>query len=225
MKMIGGITGMSAHRELPEEYNPEHPPPIQDIINLIRETYQFASFPILGPSLSLAGPFTFAGGRFSAGSASFGIAQLVLLTDGDIVATTSTSDSDLVLEHLISLMDEKFGYRLRTAYKRKSYHSTIVVEFDDSLGRYIEKLSRIEELLKPTRAQGDPYRLQFKGLTFGGDTSPPGVDVLVQIERADFTIERRAGQSNPNRYFCTAPMTTEDHMRILRQIEEIARGS
>jgi hypothetical protein len=225
MKVIGGITGMSAYRALPEEYNPERPPPIQDLINLIRATYQFASFPILGPSLPLNGPFTFAGGRFSDGSANFGIGQLIFLTDGDIVATASTSDSDLVLEHLISLMDENFGYRLRTAHKKKSYHSTIVIEFDESLDRYIEKLARIEELLKAFRAQDDPYRLQFKSLTFGGDSSPPGVDLLVQIERADFTIERRAGQTNPNRYFCTAPMTTEDHMRILRQIEEIAEAS
>jgi len=216
---------MSAYRVVLEEYNSERPPPIQDVINLIRATYQFVSFPILGPSLPAADPFTFAGGRFSDGSATFGIGQLILLTDGDIVATASTSDSDLVLEHLISLMDENFGYRLRTAHKIKSYHSTIVAEFDQSLGRYIEKLARIEELLKPFRGQDDPYRLQFKSLTFGGDTSPAGVDLLVQIERADFTIERRAGQMNPNRYFCTAPMTTEDHIHILRQIEEIARRS
>jgi hypothetical protein len=225
MKFIGGITGISAYREPPEEYIPERPPPIQDVINLIRATYQFASFPILGPGVSLAGPFTFAGGRFSDGSASFGISQLIMLTGGDIVATASTSDSDLVLEHLFSLMDQNFGYRLRaTAHKKKSYVSNMVVEFDESISRYIDKLTRIEELLKPFRTEDDPYRLQFKSLTFGGDSSA-GVDYLVQIERADFTIERRAEQTNPNRYFCTAPMTTEDHQRILKQIEEIAQAS
>lgn len=225
MEVIGTITGMSSYRALPEEYNPEHPPPIQDVINLIRATYQFGSFPISGPTVPFTGPFTFGGGRFTDGSVSFGIGQLVLLTDGDIVVTASTSDSDLVLEHLVSLLDENFGYRLRAAHKRKSYHSTVVIEFDESLNRYIEKLSRIEQLLKPFRAQDDPYRLQFKSLTFGGDTSPPGIDLLLQIERADFTIERRAGQTNPNRYFCTAPITTGDHLRILAQIEEITRGS
>jgi hypothetical protein len=224
MKVIGGVIGLSASRELPEEYIPERPPPLQDIINLIRATYQFASFPILGPGVPLEGPFTFAGGRFSDGSQSFGISQLIMLKDGDIVATGSTSDSDLVLDHLFSLLDENFAYRWRTAHKQKSHLSTMVVEFAESLSKYVDKLARIEELLKPFRAQDHPYRLQFKSLAFGGDTSAE-VDLLIRVERADFTIERRAGQMSPNRYFCAAPMTTEVHLRILGQIEEIARES
>jgi hypothetical protein len=226
MKIIGRLSGVSAFRESPEEYIPEgRQPPIQNLVELIRTTYQFVSFPIFGPGIPLNAPWVFAGGRFSDGAETFAIPQLIMLTDvgqmAIIVVTTSTSDSDLVLEHLMRLLEEKFAYRLAPTQKQRIYMSTLVVEFDQSLSTYIEKIGRMEAIIDADR----PGRLLFKGLSFGQDSTATALDPqnpLIRVETADFTIERRVGQAR-NRYFCNAPMTTADHIHSLEQIEVAAR--
>jgi hypothetical protein len=224
MKVIGRAGGVSALREAQEEYIPERPPPAQDIINFVKATYQFVSFPVLAAGTPLLGPWVFAGGRFTEGEQTFAISQLVMLPEGDIVATTSTNDSDLVMEHLMALMDDNFGYRLRAASKKRSYMSTIVVEFERSVSDYIDAIGKIEEMIN--RGRSSP--LPFKSISFGGDTSILAQEnLLLNIESANFTIERRVAQEPKqhldNRYFCNAPMTTDDHIEALQQIEVILR--
>ena len=82
MKLIGRINGISALREQQEEYTPERIPPVMDVINLIRTTYQFVSFPVFVPGMQLNAPWVFAGGRFTDGKQTFSVAQLVMLTEG-----------------------------------------------------------------------------------------------------------------------------------------------
>jgi hypothetical protein len=224
MKVIGRAGGISALREAQEEYIPERPPPAQDIINFVTATYQFVSFPILAPGVPLQGPWVFAGGRFTDGDQTFAISQLVMLPEGDIVATTSTDDSDLVLEHLMALIDDNFGYRLRSASKKRSYMSTIVVEFERSVSDCIDAISKIEGVIN--RGRSSP--LPFKSIAFGRDASTLAQEnLLLRIESADFIIERRVAQEPKkqfdNRYFCNAPMTTDDHIKALKQIEAILR--
>jgi hypothetical protein len=44
------------------------------------------------------------------------------------------------------------------------------------------------------------------------------------MQQADFLIERRVGSPyEANRYFCSAPMHTNDHTRVLEEIEAVAR--
>jgi hypothetical protein len=227
MKLIGRVNGVVACREAPEEYAPDRPPPMQDVINLIRATYQFANFPIIQPGINLAGPFIFSAGRFSHEDKTFAIAQLIMLQGGDIVGTASTDDSELVINHLMALLDGQFGFRLAQANIKRSYLSAVVVEFDDTFSVYIEKIGRMElainRLLPP-----DAKERRFKNFGFGlTDITGPTVilDQLSRIENADFSIERRAGQTFfSNRFYCLAPMRTDDHLRALEQIEEIARG-
>jgi hypothetical protein len=222
MRLIGRAGGIVACRETPEEYIPDRPAPLQDLVNLVRATYQFANFPTFQPGMSPIGPFSFGAGRFVHGDSVFAINQLMMLPEGDIVATASTDDAELVLDHLMSLLDENLGFRLKQASAKRSYLSTVVVEFDNAFSIYIEKIGKMERAINDLLSESERH---LKMLSFGREDLAVGGDQIALIENADFTIDRRAGQPFlSNRFFCVAPMRTNDHLRALEQIEAITRG-
>jgi hypothetical protein len=227
MKLIGRAGGVVASREPPEEYIPDQPPPLQDLINLVRTTYQFGVFPVIQPGFNTNNPLGFAAGRFVHNDQVFAVTQLMMLTHGDIVVTTSTDASELVMDDLMRLLDEQCGYRLWKANSKRSYLSSIVVEFDAAISAYIDKIARMEGVINDV-LQLDGDKRWFKSLTFGKIVMAEEsvvTDQISLIENADFTIERRVGQPlSSNRFFCVAPMRTSDHIRALEQIEAIAHG-
>jgi hypothetical protein len=224
MKLIGPLQGIAAYRKPPEEYQPETGILPHDMIELIRFAYGFHIFPQLQPNTPPPASTEFQGGRFSANGSSFVINRLIMTLDGDIAIATRTEQADLFIDDLIRLLDENLGFRLRIGNLTKSFVSNVVVEFDNGLEEYLEPLSKMIAVINDARPGRSPFNI--KRLAFGeADTSPPPTDPLIIIERADFVIERRAGRPlEENRYFCTAPMATEDHIRILERIEAIARG-
>jgi hypothetical protein len=147
-----------------------------------------------------------------------------MTVDGDIAIATRTEQANLFLDDLMRVLDENLGYRLRSGKVTKSFLSNVVVEFDKSLEEYFEAISKMVAVINDARPGRSPFNI--KRLGFGEmDISPLQTDPLVTVERADFVIERRVGHPfEENRYFCTAPMTTEDHVRVLERIEAIAHG-
>jgi hypothetical protein len=184
------------------------------------------SFPVLQPGFNASQPFSYSAGRFTHGDQTLAITTLMMLVNGDIIATTSTEDSELVFDDLVRLLDEKFGFRLRHANIKRSYLSTLVVEFDNAFSSYIDKIARMEGAINSLLPPGIEERY-FKSISFGrSPSSDPevAIDQISAVEKADFTIERRAGQPlSSNRFYCVAPMRTADHIRALEQIEQIAR--
>jgi hypothetical protein len=225
MKFIGPIQGIAAYRKPPEEYQPETGMLPQELVELVRVTYGFQSFPQLQPNAPMQAPQDFQMGRFSTDRGSCVINRLIMTIDGDIAIATRTEQADLFLDDLMRLLDENLGYRLRVGAIRKRFVSNIVIEFDRGLENYLVKFSEIIGVINESRpAERLPFNI--KRLSFGEmDIFPAPTDPLVLIERGDFTIERRTGHSfEENRYFCSAPMTTEDHIGVLERIEAIARG-
>lgn len=224
MKLLGPLHGFVAFKEFPEEYQPETPAPLTDVVNSIRSTYQFTVYPIFNPA-GIPETFTFANGRFLDGDKTFAIGQLVMAPNADIAVTISTEQAERVLEHLMDLLDTNFGYRLRQAKIVKSFLSNIVVTFDRGLEEYIRQFEHMADIINRFRL---PERREFaiKRLAFGDSPEPvTGVDIMAMIERGDFTIERRAGRPfGENRYFSSAPLRTQDHIRVLEQIEAVAKG-
>lgn len=225
MKVIGFLQGFALFHEPVEEYSPEKQPPISDIIQLITTTYRFASFPVIQPGGDVPTTLNFIAGAFPEEGDRFAINHLIMAPEADLTVTGSAAQSDLVLNHLISLLDNHFGLRLRSSNITKHYVSNLVVEFDRAFEEYIEKLSHIERAINNYRAIQFP-RFKFKRLGFGSKAGGvPQADPITMVEEAEFLIERRAGRPfEQNRYFCSAPMITDEHVRVLEEIEGIARG-
>jgi hypothetical protein len=223
MRVIGPLQGIAAYRQPPEEYQPETGVLPHDMIELIKTAYGFHVFPQLLPNTPLPATNEFQAGRFSANGSTFVISRLIMTADGDIAIATKTEQADLFIDDLVRLLDENLGFRLRMGKLTKSFVSNVVVEFDSGLEEYLEPLSKMIVAINDARSGRSPFNI--KRLAFGEpDISPPPTDLLVIIERTDFVIERRAGRPfEENRYFCSAPMATEVHIRTLERIEAIAR--
>jgi hypothetical protein len=223
MKVIGHLNGIVAYREAVEEYQPERGTVQRDLAELVRTNYQFQVFPIFGPGIQMPDTLNFAGGKFANDGNSFAIAQLVMTQDGDIAACVTTDQADVVLSDLMRLLDENLGFKLQIAQKVKSYLSTVVVEFDRGLEQYINQLGRIAGIINRFRPGRPPFNIKRVG--FGlRDTILPN-NPLAAIEGGEFLIERRAGRPfEENRYFCSAPLSSGEHVHALEQIEAVVRG-
>lgn len=220
MKLIGVMQGVSAYREIAEEYVPERLAALQDIVQTVKAAYQFQQSPHFHPNLPAITTLSFGNGRFLNGEAPFGVTQLVMTPKGDSVSTASTDQSDIVLDHLLELLDTKFGYRLRQSSKTKIYWSHVVVEFDAAIESSIKKLAAIEGIINKHSKKASAFKI--KSLLFGTTTSslPPKADMIDILENQDFLIERRIDHPfEQNRYFSSAPMNTKDHIEALKEIE------
>jgi hypothetical protein len=223
MKLIGYLQGFSAMREKLEEYLPRTGVIPRDQIELIRTRYQFQAFPQFAPGTLPPATMLFVAGKFPSDDAPFAINQLAMKEDGDVVMATTTEQADIVLEDLVKLLDSNLGYRLGTSNRKISRLSNLVVEFDDALENYIGKLSEITRVINDVRS-GKP-EFNIKRLAFGQGGIVDAADPLVAVEIADLLIERRSGTPyEANRYFCSAPMGTTEHLQLLERIEAIVRG-
>jgi hypothetical protein len=223
MKLIGYLQGFSAMREKIEEYLPITGITHRDQIELVRARYQFQAFPQLAPGTPPPPILFFVGGKFPSDNTPFAINQLQMKEDGDVVVATTTEQADAVLEDLVHLLDENLGYRLASSNNTISHLSNLVVEFDDALENYVGKLSEIARAINDTRTGRPAFNI--KRIAFGqGGITEAAADLLVAVEIADFLIERRANTPyEANRYFCSAPLSTTEHLQLLERIEAIVR--
>jgi len=224
MKLIASIQGVAAVRVPGEEVYPASSPPMQNIISGIRALFNFAIAPP-PESLGMGVPLAFQTGRITKDEQEFGIQHLIMLQDGDILASANTDFAEHGLNILIKYLDSEFGYTMESKSNTQYYYSTIIVEFDNEIGDLIPSFKKIQTIIGgEAKAEGSSFellRLSFsKGLH--RMPAPQVVSPLDGIEHADFVIERRASQPfSANRFFCTAPMRTGDHIRALEKIEKL----
>ena len=223
MKLIGYLQGFAALRAKVEEYAPVKGVVHRDMAELVRTRYQFQVFPTLNPGTMPPPVMLFAGGKFSRDSESFAIHQLAMKEDGDIVLATTTEQADQVIEDLVRLLDDNFDYRFGSSDNKVSHLNNMVVEFDKGIEEYINILTKIANAINEYRIGMPSFNIKRLAFGQGGITEPN--DLLIAVETADFLIERRSGTGyEANRYFCSAPLPTAEHLRLIERIEAIARG-
>lgn len=220
MKLIGPLQGYAAFRETIEEYLPKQGVVQNEIIELISRHYAFQSFPRLPPGSAPTPILIFSGGKFESGADAFAISQLVMHPNGDVVVALTTEQAETVLNDLIRLLDSELGFRLGESQKKKSLLSNLVVQFDVNFETQIAAISKICDIVNAAR--GGEMQVALKRLSFGHGDIEQTNDPLEMVERADFLIERRKGATYAeNRFFCSAPLSTTDHVRVLEEIEAV----
>jgi hypothetical protein len=220
MKVIGSLQGFAAMRVRIEEYLPEKGVVHKDLVEVIRERYEFQIFPRILPGAPILPILVFAGGKFTSDTESFGLFQLIAQDGGDVIAAVTTEQADMVLNDLAQTLDSALGYRFGSAQIAKSFLSNVVVEFDEALEKSITKLLKIADAINAARVGMPAFNV--KRIAFGVGSVEEPADQLSMVEKADFLIERRAGSRyEENRYFCSAPLPTAAHLRLLEHIEAI----
>jgi hypothetical protein len=225
MRVIGYLNAAVAWRESVEEYSPPNGVVFADLINTVREAFHFQQSPSFDISASTGQTHQYVGGHFQSSSGIIPVAQLLMEPDGDVAFAANTDQCEAILAHLAEVLADTLDYRLAASVKRVSYLSNIVVEFDEGLEIHIENLGRmagaVDRAMQPIeRGMG------LKRLAFGRPTLVPATTTIAALEAGDFTIERRVGHAfKENRYYCQAPLRTADHVRVLQELEDIARNA
>jgi hypothetical protein len=222
MKVIAPLQGIAAIRVLPEEILPSSTPPLLNIVFGVKSYFNFSVAP--GHEAIVAGnPLIFQSGRIVQADKEIGIHQLFMLPDGDIVLSSNTDFAEEGLQGLIRYLNEAFGYRMTGQSARTYYQSTVVVEFEKPFSESIPSIARIQQLL--SRANSGHEHFEMLRLSFvrrmGEFPNVISGNPLDGIEKSEFTIERRAGSPfSSNRFYCTAPLRTKDHIDALQELEQ-----
>jgi hypothetical protein len=101
------------------------------------------------------------------------------------------------------------------------YTSAVVVEFEKNFVERTKAFRIIQQVIN-NEISIDLNNYQLKRLSYGyniqGDIGV--VQSVDQLIATDVSIERRAGEpAERNRFFCTAPLRTDDHLLLLEKIE------
>jgi len=207
---------------------------MQDVFAAIQARYQFVAQPqALGiqlPGQALT-QYAFQGGKFIVDDEAHAIAQLVLEQNGDVITSTSTEVANAIMDDLAKFLDEKFKYKFHSTPQTRNFVSTIIVQFDE---RFEEKISALRAMIGMVNAarnsKEDDFQLQR--IAFGLGKRPQQPNLFIQqsqidfVEAAEYALERRTGVPlSENRYFCSAPLSTADHIRTLEEIERIIASS
>jgi hypothetical protein len=229
VRFIHSIQGSVALRVSGDEVAPEGGINYREFFELVAAKYNFAVRPQLPPGVPfLPGGQThiFQSGTFVSGGERWPIMQLASIPNGDIVTAATTEIADSVLNDYMAKLDEKLKFRFSSATKkRRSYQSNIVVQFESGIEERIEGLKKIEVFLaREIPRRGAPFKI--KRLAFGYGNPIPTL-TLENIENSDFALERRGDEPySENRYACSAPVSTSEHIRILEAMErELAPGT
>jgi len=193
-----------------------------NLYELIAERYSFSQSPspsTTTPEQMARDGLTFALGKFLFENNVVPITEFKVFNDG-MVATASTSDvSDAFLIDLTQWLQSQHGFRDFSSPVRELCLSEVTVEFERPLSRLIAAYEAISTALSMNIGPlfGTSEAVQLARMDFGLDPSSPNV----KVAGPRFVLERRSGVSfDQERYFSSAPLSTENHISLLRLIEQ-----
>jgi hypothetical protein len=193
-----------------------------DIIDDVVSRYAFAKRPDLTlpkDELQKVG-LKFENGRCQFGNRTVSILSCTVFTDGVVIDASNTDDAEEFWEDVSKWMIAEKRFRDFTIKPARRFISQVVVEFDKPLSKLFKSFEVITELVSnkinevyETNRRLDLGRLD---LEFGR------ISEFTTQTLPKFIIERRANiQFSRERYYCSAPIRTKDHLRVLEEIEEV----
>ena len=146
------------------------------------------------------------------------INQLALYAHGIAVETAASTDiSEKILYDVLSWGANTLNVNYHQGMiKRRAYVSGLLFSTDVPLNALHPKLRGIGERLSSSVANslGHVFPYEVTGIFFGYDTTHTKPNAPI------FTIERRADVPfAENKYFSTAPLPTDEHLRLLKDFE------
>jgi hypothetical protein len=190
------------------------------IFDAITKNYSFVKSPDLSlprAELEKTG-YKFEIGTFSKEGNDINIGEFAIFSDGIVVSALTTDDAEVFIDDLVAYIkvDHKFRDFNTTPVRR--FVSQIVVEFEKPLSSLIEAYDTISNAVsaKLETIYEAKIPLGLARIEFQFDKLSEQSSLLVP----NFIIERRVGiPFNKERYYCSAPLRTRDHLEALTQIE------
>jgi hypothetical protein len=204
-----------------------------DLLNSFKNRYGFLKCPDKIEDIDFKNPITFSHGKFLIGDN--GLPKLRQGTDHIQIQTlqfyragilasgpTSTEDIDVFLEDVLAFLNAEFKFSINENTDiGHNYLSRLMVVLDafPSASSIEAKLSsKIEACLEHYGASKE--RFGFAGFTLACDVVNAKIPKPYQ-----FIIDRdRQLSISANQFITDAPLTTSDHLDLLRLLEKLAAG-
>ena len=141
------------------------------------------------------------------------IDRLSIYNDGMVVRANKTEHAETFFNDVTEWLIKDYG--CRQVRRKPQYISEIVVDFERPAANVLNNyekianilLSNVNENREATAVAFNAFSIEF---------------VTKSAAMPKFVIERREGTSVENeRYFCSAPLTTERHLQVLEEIERL----
>lgn len=212
------------------DLNPKGKDVIADLIAWIKDTYGFGVAPdpenpipaIPRGAASTIPGFVFQRGHFQVREEIFiEITNLTLYDDGMVIDTpSSTEDADRFGNDLLQSATREFALVYdETMIRRRLYLSEVIVRSDIALDRINPKLAAFSSRIADAMTHVPNTQFQFAGISFWSAPNDSGVHKI-------FSLERQAGKFfSEKRYYSQAPLHTEEHMRLLEELEQLVMTS
>jgi hypothetical protein len=156
-------------------------------------------------------------GKFIVDGETVAIKELAIYNDGLIADAYDSRFADMLLDDFSQWATDTFGLQQRSSPFRRTYTSALVCIFDKAVESGLGKLAGLTKLFSQSlrEAYGWDYKYDLFRLGFNVDPK-----TIPHLRSTNFLFERR-GQANyaENRYYCVAPLRTDDHIQLLEKIE------
>ena len=183
------------------------------ILPAIKERYKFQRSPKTTEELTVDNPqgVIFGDGSFVFKDNEY-VVTATLFADGFVVDTiVSTRVSDSFLVDLLEFLRVEFGFAYTPKIIRKmNYVSELVVTMKEPFDQVLHGYSLLmDRLHQSTGAAYRPFGFALSADPLLGTRKP-----------TDFRLERELGKAfEEDRYYSLAPLQTEDHLQLLRELE------
>jgi hypothetical protein len=196
--------------------SPKGQAPLPRAFSELIKRYSFAGFPTKAEDLDAA-KVSFRHGSFG----DVGIHVFDIYGDGVVVSAKAPTDVlDKFLEDVVQWMGSAFGAgRVETNTINRNYESNLIVRTDAKVLQALDALRPIQEMV--AKAVKDTIGLETAYAPFGL-TLATDISEIPGLKPIPFRMERRIGINfGHNYYFSSAPLRTEDHLKVLERLEKL----
>ena len=185
-------------------------------VDAVRERYKFVNSPDMSSSraeLERTG-IVFERGIHDTAAGQATINRLSVHNDGIVVQSNKTEHAEAFFNDIAAWLVGEHGFR--QVRIKPLYLSEIVVDFETPVANIINSY---EEIVKLLLSHVDENRV-VKTAAFGALSFEFAAND--SMAAAKFLIERRVGTTvEEERYFCSAPLTTEHHLQVIQEMERL----
>ncbi len=224
MKLISVETGRVVFLFPREETTPRGGLYVSYALEMFTDAYEFASYPDLTRPIEDIDTISqvFKGGRLFLDDRVINIKEFTIYTDGIVIASSSTSDAELIFAHAMEWSQQTLGLRPLIKAPKKRYLSVVVIELESQIEKlfrnFIELSDRTNELLEANYGVDHPAFLYSLSLSVEDRLLPQDLSI------SDFVLERRTEPAfEANRFFSQAPLPTHAHLEWLESFEKLIK--
>ena len=219
MRVLNVVSASSTWLFEVADLNPKGKSLFPEVLEWLKDTYNFKVTPETAEAIEGKEGLQFKKGEYQAREEVFVDVELTIFNDGIVAkSSSSTEDTDKFLDNVISSLTAEFSLTFDSSMiRRKLYLSELNIKLEQPLPNLNAKLTAFSSTL--TKASGSANPFELGGISFWSDVTH------AVYKTPPFTIERRMNAPfNENRFYTKAPVSTEQHIAMLKELEQILKS-